>query len=166
LTKLQVIKDAQTLDGLERAGFKVDRGPDDAGLFIKYFQRGGGYYFDVGASQLIIDGKIKVKQGQEVSEILPKGLRLADGTVIEADEIIFAAGYENMRTQARLIFGDEVADRVGDIWGYDNEGEVRALWRPSGHPGFWFHGGNLAICRYYSRLLALQIKARLEGLEN
>jgi hypothetical protein len=151
--------DAKTIEGLEKAGFKVDRGPMDCGLLTKYLQRGGGYYIDVGASQLIVDGKIKVKQGQEISEVLPNGLRFADGSQLEADEIVFATGYQNMRTQARLIFGDEVADRVGDVWGLDEEGEMRTIWRRSGHPGFWFMGGNLALCRYYSRLLALQIKA-------
>lgn len=123
-----------------------------------------GYYIDVGASQLIIDGKIKVKHGQEIAEVLPHGLKFADGTELEADEIIFATGYQNMRTQARAIFGDKVADRLRDIWGFDETGEFRALCRDSGHPGFWYHGGNLAICRYFSRVLALQIKAQLEGL--
>ncbi|KKY37135.1 putative flavin-binding monooxygenase-like protein [Diaporthe ampelina] len=165
ITKLHQEKDKATLEGLAKAGFKTDKGPDDCGLYIKYFQRGGGYYIDVGASQLIIDGKIKVKQGQEITEVLPKGLRFADGTELEADEIIFATGYQNMRTQASGIFGEKVGDKLRDIWGFDESGEFRALWRDSGHPGFWFHGGNLAICRYYSRLLALRIKAQLEGLE-
>ncbi|GAW16513.1 hypothetical protein ANO14919_059420 [Xylariales sp. No.14919] len=156
--------DKDMLDGLDKAGFKVDRGPDGAGLFFKYFQRGGGYYIDVGASQLIADGKIKVKQGKEIDEVLPRGLRFEDGTELEADEIVFATGYQNMRTQTRLMFGDEVADRVGDVWGFNSEGEIRTIWQRSGHPGFWFHGGNLAMCRYYSRLLALQIKGLEEGL--
>jgi len=164
LATLQRNLDADLLSGLSRAGFQLDGGPDSAGLFMKYLQRGGGYYIDVGTSQLIIDGKIQVKQGQEVTAILPHGVRFADGTEIEADEIVFATGYANMRTQARAIFGDELASRVGDIWGWDEEGEMRTIWRDSGHPGFWFHGGNLAMCRYYSRILALQIKARLEGL--
>lgn len=164
LTKKQIVNDAELLAGLERAGFKLDLGPDDCGLFFKYFQRGGGYYFEVGASQLIIDGKIKVKQGQEVTEILPHGVKFADGTEVQADEIVFATGFDNMRTQARAIFGDDVADRVEDVWGFDSEGEIRTLWRRSGQPGLWFHGGNLAICRYFSRVLALQIKAQLEGL--
>ncbi|KAI3333506.1 hypothetical protein F4824DRAFT_490876 [Ustulina deusta] len=155
--------DKEILDGLARAGFKVDRGPDGAGLFFKYFQRGGGYYIDVGASQLIADGKIKVKQGQEIAEVLPRGLLFQDGTELEADEIVFATGYQNMRTQTRVMFGDEVADRVGDVWGFNNEGEMRTIWQRSGHPGFWFHGGNLAMCRYYSKLLALQIKGLEEG---
>ncbi|KAK3372639.1 dimethylaniline monooxygenase (N-oxide forming) [Podospora didyma] len=165
LTKLQVELDADMLAGLENAGFKVDKGPNDSGLFPKYMQRGGGYYIDVGTSQLIIDGKISVKQGQEIAEVLPHGLKFADGTELEADEIVFATGYENMRTRARGIFGDELADRIGDIWGWDEEGEMRGIWRGTGHPGFWFHGGNLAFCRYFSRVLALQIKAKLEGLD-
>ncbi|KAM0433519.1 hypothetical protein ACHAPT_004399 [Fusarium lateritium] len=160
----QAEADKEILDGLDKAGFKVDRGPDGAGLFFKYFQRGGGYYIDVGASKLIAEGKIKVKHGQEIEEVLPHGLRFADGTELEADEIIFATGYQNMRTQTRVMFGDEIADQVGDVWGFNNEGEMRVMWQKSGHPGFWFHGGNLAICRYYSKLLALQIKGLEEGL--
>ncbi|KAH7121570.1 hypothetical protein EDB81DRAFT_814098 [Dactylonectria macrodidyma] len=156
--------DKEILDGLDKVGFKVDRGPDGASLFFKYFQRGGGYYINVGASQLIADGKIKVKQGQEIAEVLPHGLRFADGTELEGDEIVFATGYQNMRTQTRIMFGDEVADKVGDVWGFNDEGEMRTIWQRSGHPGFWFHGGNLAMCRYYSRLLALQIKGLEEGL--
>ncbi|KAL4938446.1 hypothetical protein BDV06DRAFT_215087 [Aspergillus oleicola] len=149
VTKLQNKNDEATLTGLEKAGFKVDNGPNGAGLLLKYFQRGGGYYIDVGASQLIVDGHIKVKQGVEISGILPHGLRFADGTELEADEIILATGYQNMRTQTRRLFGDETADAVGDVWGYDKNCEMR---------------GNLAISRYYSRILALQIKAAEVGL--
>ncbi|KNG48888.1 flavin-binding monooxygenase-like protein [Stemphylium lycopersici] len=172
LLKTQQIKVAQisaehdkkTLDGLRAVGFGIDRGPMDSGLLIKYFQRGGGYYIDVGASQLIIDGKIRVKQGQEISQILPNGIEFADGHKLEADEIVFATGYQNMRTQARKIFGDEVADRVNDVWGFNDEGEFRTMWQKSGHPGLWFMGGNLALSRYFSRILALQIKGIEEGI--
>jgi hypothetical protein len=164
VTALQNEHDKETLEGLKRVGFALDQGPENAGLFMKYFQRGGGYYIDVGGSQLIIDGKVKIKQGQEIERVTAHGLRFADGSELQADEIVFATGYKNMRTTAREVFGDEVADRVGDIWGYDEQGEMRTIWRRSGHPGFWFHGGNLALCRYYSRLLALQIKALEEGI--
>ena len=160
----QAEADKEILAGLDKVGFKVDRGPDGAGLFLKYFQRGGGYYIDVGASRLIADGKIKVKQGQEIKEILPRGIRFADGTELEADEIVLATGYQNMRTQTRSMFGDAVADKVGDVWGFNEEGEMRTIWQRSGHPGFWFHGGNLALCRFYSKNLALQIKGLEEGL--
>jgi len=163
-TRVQNKADEKTLQGLEKAGFKTDKGPDGSGLWIKYLQRGGGYYLDVGCSQLIIDGKVKIKQGQEIEEVLPAGLKFSDGEILEADEIVFATGYLNMRTQCRKIFGDEIADRVKDVWGFDEEGELRTMWRKSGHPGFWFMGGNLALCRWYSRLLALQIKGLEEGI--
>ncbi|KAF2645854.1 FAD/NAD(P)-binding domain-containing protein [Massarina eburnea CBS 473.64] len=164
VTKFQNEHDKALLDGLRAAGFGIDMGDTDSGLFLKYFQRGGGYYIDVGASQLIVDGKIAIKQGQEISQILPRGIEFADGSTLDADEIVFATGYQNMRSQARIIFGDELADRVGDVWGLNNEGEFRTMWQKSGHPGFWFMGGNLAVSRYYSRVLALQIKAAEEGL--
>lgn len=137
VTKLQNENDKALLDGLRAAGFGVDMGDKGSGLLMKYYQRGGGYYIDVGASQLIIDGKIKVKQGQELAQILPDGIEFADGSKLEADEIIFATGYQNMRTEARSIFGDQVADRVGDVWGLNAEGEFRTMWQYSGHPGFW-----------------------------
>ncbi|KAG5956812.1 hypothetical protein E4U57_002275 [Claviceps arundinis] len=156
--------DKDLLKGLENAGFKIDNGPDDSGLFYKYFQRGGGYYIDVGASKLITDGKIKVKQGKEIREILPRGMRLSDGTELEADQIIFATGYQSMRSQTRELFGDAIARRVHDVWGLNEEGEWRTMWQRSGHPGLWYHGGNMALCRYYSQLLALQIKGLEEGL--
>ncbi|KAK8038091.1 Flavin-binding monooxygenase-like protein [Apiospora phragmitis] len=161
---LSMENDRATLEGLTRAGFKLDSGPDSAGLFFKYFQRGGGYYIDVGCSQLIIDGRVKIKQGQEIAEVLPDGLLFADGSRLAAEEIVFATGYKNMRTQAEEILGPDVAASLKDVWGFDEEGEWRTMWRRSGHPGFWFMGGNLALCRYYGRYLALQITALEEGL--
>lgn len=91
-TKAQQEHDKVLLQGLEKTGFKTDNGPSDAGLLVKYWQRGGGYYIDVGTSQLIVDGKIKVKQGQEIARILPDGLGLTDGSKLEADEIVLATG--------------------------------------------------------------------------
>ncbi|ODA84175.1 hypothetical protein RJ55_02693 [Drechmeria coniospora] len=164
VTERQVDHDKDMLEGLRKAGFKTDNGPDESGLFFKYLQRGGGYYLDVGAAQLIADGTIKVRHGHEASEVLPHGLRLTDGSELEADEIILATGFQNMKSQARSIFGDDVADRLNEVWGFNEEGEWRTMWQRSGHPGFWFHGGSLAFCRYYSRLLALQIKGLEERL--
>lgn len=163
-TKQMNKEDEKTLQGLEKVGFKLDKGPNESGLWMKYLHRGGGYYIDVGCSQLIIDGKIKIKQGKSVTEVTERGVKLEDGEELEADEVIFATGYLNMRTQCRKIFGDKVADRVNDVWGFDEEGELRTIWRQSGHPGFWFMGGNLALCRFFSKRLALQIKATEEGL--
>lgn len=156
--------DTPLLRGLIAAGFAVDNGPDCAGLFMKYLHRGGGYYIDVGTAQLVADKKIKIKQGQEIACLKAHSISFADNSELEADEIVFATGFQNMRETARKIFGNELADRVGDVWGYDDEGETRTMWRRSGHPGFWFFGGNLALCRFYSKLLALQIKALETGV--
>jgi thioredoxin reductase len=164
VTKAQAENDKELLEGLEKAGFKTDSGPMGAGLLMKYFQRGGGYYIDVGASQLIADRKILVKQGQEITSVLSNGLQFADGSTLDADEIVFATGYQNMRTQARQIFGDEVANQVGDVWGFNEEGEFRTMWQRSGHEGLWFMGGHLALSRYFSKMLALLIKGVEEGL--
>ncbi|KAI0021591.1 hypothetical protein F4780DRAFT_270744 [Xylariomycetidae sp. FL0641] len=160
----QEAADRATLDGLNAAGFATDRGPMDCGLWFKYLQRGGGYYIDVGTSQLIIDGRIKVRHGHGVAAITPTGLRLDDGSELQADEIVCATGYQNMCTATEMIFGPDVAQKVGNVWGFDEEGETRTMWRRSGQPGLWLHGGNLAMCRYFSRLVALQIKAQLEGM--
>ena len=105
-------RDDDLITGLHAAGFAVDSGIDGSGLFIKYLGRGGGYYIDVGASKLIVEGKIKIKQGYGVKAVKAHGVLLEDGSELEADEIVFATGYQNMKETARKIFGDEVADRV------------------------------------------------------
>ncbi|KAK2755019.1 hypothetical protein FQN54_006547 [Arachnomyces sp. PD_36] len=163
----QAIAEAEkdTIQGLEKAGFKLEFGVEKAGLLRLYMTRGGGYYIDVGCSQLIIDGKVKVKQSPEgITGFKPNALVLKDGTELEADVVVLATGYDNMRTSVRKILGDKVADRCRDVWDLDEEGEINAIWRKSGHPGFWYMGGNLALCRVYSKFLALQIKAIEEGL--
>jgi len=164
LTRQQAANDAATHAGLRAAGFRLDTGPDGGGLFPKYLQRGGGYYIDVGTSRLIADGRIRVRPGVEVQEVLERGVRLSDGSVLDADDLVFATGFDNMVTAVEDLLGKEVADRVGDVWGWDTEGEMRNLWRRTGQEGLWLHAGNLAFCRYFSRILALQIKASIEGI--
>ncbi|KAJ5633917.1 hypothetical protein N7528_001759 [Penicillium herquei] len=164
-TKRFAEAEKDTLDGLRRAGFQLDFGVDGAGIARAYYTRGGGYYIDVGCSQLIIDGKIKVKHSPRgITGFGPRELRLEDGSTLPADIVVLATGYDNMRTTVRKVLGDKIADRCQDVWNLDNEGELRAMWRPSGHPGFWYFGGNLALCRIYSKFLALQIKAVEVGL--
>ncbi|KAI0158361.1 FAD/NAD(P)-binding domain-containing protein [Xylariaceae sp. FL1272] len=164
-TKRISAADKQMLEGLERAGFKLDYSIDGGGIARLYFTRGGGYYIDVGCSKLIIDGKIKVHQSPKgISGFSSDGLVLQDGNELKADVVILATGYDNMKTTAQKIMGDKVAARLKDVWDLDEEGELNAMWRPSGHPNFWYMGGNLAICRIYSKYVALQIKAYEEGL--
>jgi putative flavoprotein involved in K+ transport len=164
--------DADFYAGLTKAGFQLDFGDDDSGLFMKYLRRGSGYYIDVGASQLIIDGKVKLATGQ-VEEITPDGVRLDDGKVLPADVIVYATGYSSMNGFVADLISREMADKVGKVWGLGSnttkdpgpwEGEQRNMWKPTQQQGLWFHGGNLHQSRHYSQFLALQLKARYEGI--
>ncbi|GFF84489.1 hypothetical protein CNMCM6936_002393 [Aspergillus lentulus] len=164
-TKRAYKAEKDILDGLTAAGFELDVGVDGAGISRAYMTRGGGYYIDVGCSQLIADRKIKIKRSPEgIAGFNDRELLLKDGSALDADIVVLATGYDNMRTTVRKVLGDRVADRCRDVWDLDEEGEINAMWRPSGHPGFWFMGGNLALCRVYSKFLALQIKAIEAGL--
>ena len=165
--------DAEFYAGLEKAGFWLDWGADGSGLFMKYLRRGSGYYIDVGASQLIIDGKIKLAHGN-VKEIVPDGVVLEDGTKLEADVIVYATGYGSMNGWAADLIGKDVADKVGKCWGLGSDtpkdpgpwvGEQRNMWKPTKQEALWFHGGNLHQSRHYSQFLSLQLKARMEKLD-
>jgi putative flavoprotein involved in K+ transport len=166
-------RDAKFYKRLEDAGFQLDFGADDTGLFMKYLRRGSGYYIDVGACELVADGKIKLAHGQ-VTEITETGLKLADGTELEADVIVFATGYGSMNGWAAMLISQEVADKVGKCWGLGSdtpkdpgpwEGELRNMWKPTQQEALWFHGGNLHQSRHYSQFLALQLKARHAGID-
>lgn len=153
-------------DSVTSVGFKMDSGYGGTGLFGKYFRRGGGYYIDVGASKLIADKKIAIKQGTEIERFTEDGVVFADGTAIDNLAIVvLATGYSNMKETARRIFGDNVADRLNPVWGLDEEGEFKTMWRDSGHPNFWYMGGNLAMSRYFSKRLALKIIAQERGFK-
>ena len=54
-------RDEEFYSDLTGAGFLLDHGDDGSGLGLKYMRRGSGYYIDVGGSQLIIDGEIKLQ---------------------------------------------------------------------------------------------------------
>jgi len=165
-------RDKDLYDRLEKAGFMLDFGEDDSGLFCKYLRRGSGYYIDVGASELIANGDIKLKTGQTEC-ITETGVMLADGTEIPADVIVLATGYSSMNGWAAQLINQGVADKVGKVWGMGSdttkdpgpwEGELRNMWKPTQQPGLWFHGGNLHQSRHYSSYLSLQLKARMENI--
>jgi putative flavoprotein involved in K+ transport len=165
--------DAEFYQGLSAAGFLWDFGEDDSGLMMKALRTASGYYIDVGASDLIIEGKIQVKSGIEIERIDRDGIRMADGSHIEADVIVHATGYGSLDEMIAHLISPEVAEKVGRFWGYGSgiegdpgpwEGELRNMWKPTRQEALWFHGGNLHLSRHYSQIVALQIKARMEGL--
>ncbi|MEO8629131.1 MAG: NAD(P)/FAD-dependent oxidoreductase [Betaproteobacteria bacterium] len=156
--------DKPLLDKLERAGFKLDYGEDATGWQFKYLTRGGGYYFNVGCSDLVADGKIGLLQFSNIAEFVAEGARLRTGDTVAADLIVFATGYKGQDHLVRKLFGDAVADRVGPIWGFGDEQELRNMFTRTAQPGLWFIAGSLAQCRIYSKYLALQIKSCEVGL--
>jgi putative flavoprotein involved in K+ transport len=166
-------RDAEFYDRLEKRGFMLDFGDDNSGLFMKYLRRGSGYYIDVGASELVADGKIKLKSGVDVVELKEHSVVLSDGSELEADLVVYATGYGSMNGWAADLISREVADKVGKVWGLGSdttkdpgpwEGEQRNMWKPTQQEALWFHGGNLHQSRHYSQYLSLQLKARMEGI--
>ena len=167
-------RDASLYEGLEKAGFQYTFGEDGSGIHTLYLRRGAGYYIETGASQMIIDGKVKVKSGVSVKGIDQRTVTLSDGSELPADLIVYATGYGSMNGWAADLISQEVADKVGKVWGLGSDtkadpgpwvGELRNMWKPTQAENLWFHGGNLMQSRHYSLYLALQLKARMEGID-
>ena len=156
--------DKELLDGLEQIGFKLDFGDGGTGWQFKYLTRGGGYYFNVGCSDLVVRGEIGLKQFSDVDSFAAEGVRMKNGERLAADVIVLATGYKPQEYLVRKLFGEEIAARVGPIWGFGEGQELRNMYTRTGQPGLWFIAGSLAQCRINSKYLALQIKACEEGL--
>ncbi|OBZ79359.1 putative indole-3-pyruvate monooxygenase YUCCA8 [Grifola frondosa] len=164
ITKDIAEADKATLDGLKKVGFKLNLGDDDAGFLTLAMRRGGGYYLDVGTSQLVIDGKIKLKSDSKLSRFTKTGLLFEDGSELPADVVLFATGFDSPALTIAKIVGEKVASQIKPLWGLNEEGELRTVWRDTGVPNLWFMMGNLSWCRFHSKHLALQIKAQQEGI--
>ncbi len=156
--------DRKLIKALEARGFKIWYGEDETGFQMMYLRYGGGYYFNVGCSELIISGAIKLLQFADVEKFVAGGALLKDGSTVPAELMVLATGYKNQQDTVRLYLGDDIADKIGPVWGFDEGGELRNMWRCTAQPGLWFTAGSLAQCRIFSRYLALQIKALEEGL--
>ena len=166
-------QDAAFYAALEAVGFMHDFGEDGTGMPLKYLRRASGYYIDVGASELLASGAIKLRSRVEIDHFDTDGLVLSDGSKVDADAVVCATGFGSMDEWAAELISPEVAAKVGKVWGYGSdtrgdpgpwEGELRNMWKPTRQQGLWFQGGNLAQTRFYSRALALQLKARHAGL--
>ncbi|MEV0945014.1 NAD(P)-binding domain-containing protein [Rhodococcus sp. NPDC049939] len=165
-------RDKDLYDRLEKVGFKLDFGDDGSGLSMKFLRRGSGFYVDFGASDLVADGSIRLASGQ-VERLTEDAVVLADGTELRADLVVYATGYGSMSGSVADLMGQDVADKVGRCWGLGSdtakdpgpwEGELRNMWKPTRQEGLWFQGGGLSQARQYSLYLALQLKARYEGI--
>lgn len=156
--------DRELLDGLVRQGFKINFGPEDCGHQMQLRTRHGGYYLNCGCSDLIAEGKIGVLQWDDADRFVEDGLLMRDGRIEKADLVVTATGFQKQEDLVAQLLGKKIAERVGPIWGLDEQGELRNMFRPTPQQGLWFLGGGLSQNRAYSKYVALQIKARELGL--
>ncbi|EIW83191.1 FAD/NAD(P)-binding domain-containing protein [Coniophora puteana RWD-64-598 SS2] len=164
VTKEIAEADKDLLDGLHARGFQTTLGEDDSGFLMLAWNRAGGYYLNVGASELIVEGKIKLKSGPKIERFTSSGIQFEDGSHLDTDVAIFATGYGDARSAYAKILGENLGKLVSPIWGLNEEGEINGLANEVGLPGIWCMMGNLALCRFYSKHVALQIKAYEEGV--
>ncbi len=164
LTQRAKALDQPLLDALEKHGMRLDFGDDGTGWQFKYLTRGGGYYFNVGCSDLIVRGEVGLIQFADIERFTADGARMRDGSTLPADLVVLATGYRGQEALVRKLLGDTVADRIGPIWGFGDELELRNMFKRTAQPGLWFIAGSFAQCRIYSKYLGLQIKASELGL--
>ena len=155
--------DRDLIDGLKRVGFQINE-EDETGWQFMYLNRGGGYYFNVGCSNLIAEGKIPLRQYADIERFVPDGIQFRDG-LLPADLIVFATGYLGPEHLVGQLFGSEVAARVGRVWGINPQTqELNSVFNQTGQRGLWFIAGSFAQCRIMSKYLALQVKAAEAGI--
>ncbi|KAJ7636281.1 hypothetical protein FB45DRAFT_1055746 [Roridomyces roridus] len=162
--KLIAEDDKELLDGLHSVGFRTNSGLLEAGSSLLPWNRAGGYYIDVGASQMIIDGKIKLKNDSQIKNFDATGICFENGSHLDADVVVFATGLSECRDAIKYLCGEEIGSKCKKIWGLDQEGEIYGAWRDIGVDGLWYMTGNYAYSRFHSKHVALQIKAMEEGI--
>ena len=164
VTKKQREMDKPLLERLAARGFKLDFGDDDTGYLMKVRRTHAGYYLNCGASELIADGCIGLIQNDDIERFVEDGALLKDGTVERADLVVLATGYQSQQEVVRELLGGDVADKVGPIWGLDEQGELSNMYKPTAQKGLWFLGSGLSQARIFSHYVALQVKARELGI--
>lgn len=156
-------EDAEMLVKLNERGFKTWRGQRGTGVQTLGYTKNGGFYFEAGACEQIINGKIKVAHGS-IEKFTENGVILSDGKEEPYDLVVMATGFSNTIHSVRSIIGAELASKVKPIWGMDEEGELNSAWKDCGVPNLWIMVGTLQHGRYHSKKVALRIKAMIEGV--
>lgn len=159
---------------LAAAGFPVLDSRSDHGTDLMHhlLERAGGHYVDTGATQLLADGHCGIKANVEPVAFIERGIRFSDGSEMDVDAIVWCTGFADtdLRSVTSDVLGggldaEDIASRLDATWGLDEEGEIRGLWkRQMNIDDYWLMGGFTSQHRWHSKTLALQIKAKLEGI--
>ena len=153
--------DKDLIRRLEDVGFQINHTYDKGWQFL-YLERGGGYYFNVGCSELIAEKKIPLISFNDIESFYSKGVTLKNKSQLEFDSIVLATGYKGQKYTVEKYFGKKISESIGEVWGFDKERqELNNMWCETKQPGLWFIAGSFAQCRIYSKFLALQIKNSL-----
>ena len=134
--------------------------------------------------RLLSDGEVSIKALVEPVAYTESGLRFSDGSTVDAEAVVWCTGFSDhdaSTTAAEILGGQneslqsetgdgvlgphDIAARLDSTWGVDAEGEIRGVWKR--HPrmeNYWIMGGHMLHQRWWSRILAQQIKASLEGI--
>ncbi|KAF7350590.1 Flavin-binding monooxygenase [Mycena sanguinolenta] len=148
-------EETETHKGLREAGMSLTMGKDGGGQYPMFFERFGGYIYDVGITDMIRSGQVKIKQGVEIARFTKNSAMFTDGSSLEIDTVVFATSYENIRNTMRRLFGDAVMDQTSTVWGVDEEeGEINGCYRPTGYPHLWYASGDFSTSRFCSKQLA------------
>jgi cation diffusion facilitator CzcD-associated flavoprotein CzcO len=165
LVKLAADADRPLLDKLEDQGFKLEWGPDGTGIIGAHMSGKDAYQINIGASELIADGLVHLKHGVEIAEVEGKTVTFTDGSTMDDVElIVFATGYHQFWGHLQPVLGS-AAEKIDKAYGRAADGEYANTWRRSAQPGLWFGTGFIRMARFYTRFMALLIKAIEEGIE-
>ncbi|KAG1779244.1 FAD/NAD(P)-binding domain-containing protein, partial [Suillus placidus] len=162
--------DKELHEALRKVGFNLTWEPSpgigEVGLVGFLFNRlTSGTMLDIGCGKLIVEGRVKIKQGQDISHFDKDSITFKDGSKLAADVIVLATGNEPIMNTTRAVLGNEITEQLPPkVWGLDSEGELNQTYRPSGHPGLWFAAGPFGFSRFFSKHLGLQILARELGI--
>ncbi|MBR9911410.1 MAG: NAD(P)/FAD-dependent oxidoreductase [Gammaproteobacteria bacterium] len=165
MSKRAAKNDAELIAGLNAAGMETWYGSDNTGFHMMYLRGEGGYYINVGCSEMIIDGRVRMVHTRDSEHFVEHGLLMKDGSVNKYDAVIMATGFKNMQENARAIMGDDIADKIGSIWGFDEQFMMKNMYRHTAQENFWIMGGALIDARVFSRYLAILLVAELRGIK-
>ncbi|CAK7235711.1 hypothetical protein SBRCBS47491_009388 [Sporothrix bragantina] len=155
--------DRELLDGLNKAGLRTWRGQRGTGSATQGKTRNGGFYFDAGACEHVINGKIRVEQGY-IEKFTEDKVILSGGRERQYDLVVFATGFTPLNDSIRQTLGATIADKIAPVWGVDEEGEYNVAYRETGVKNLWIMVGFLPYARFHSKQLAMRIKGLQTGI--